>query len=190
VWPSIEIETHPGCLADAHPRASVPCDDAQSTAEDDPLSPRLQGRRRFKRDAPYDYRTVEQQLELDDTTPDDSRYYAVMVATGWIALACAFLISILLTGIVVYPLFGDQIGHIVVTVFEAVFFFCLAGAANAMGRMAWYVPQARGRLRKHGADSEAFRKVHASQPPAQHQPHLPNRRRNPRSHLRAIAPLS
>jgi hypothetical protein len=30
----------------------------------------------------------------------------------------------------------------VVTVFEAVFFFCLAGAANAMGRMVWYVPQA------------------------------------------------
>jgi hypothetical protein len=105
-----------------------------------PLASRVVGR--FKRDAPYDYRTVEQQLELDDTNPDDSRYYAVMVATGWIALACAILIPILLTGIVVYPLFGDQIGHIVVTVFEAVFFFCLAGAANAMGRMVWYVPQA------------------------------------------------
>jgi hypothetical protein len=42
--------------------------------------------------------------------------------------------------------------------FEAVFFFCLAGAAYAIGRMLWYVSQARRRLRKHGADNEAFKK--------------------------------
>jgi hypothetical protein len=46
----------------------------------------------------------------------------------------------------------------VVTVFEAVFFFCLAGAAYAIGRMLWYVSQARRRLRKHGADNDAFKK--------------------------------
>jgi hypothetical protein len=120
-----------------------------------PLAAKVVGH--FK-SVPSDYRTVEQRLELDDTDPDDSRYYAAVVASGWIAVAVAILIPILLTGIVVYPLFGDQIGHIVVVMFEAVFFFCLAGAAYAIGRMLWYVSQARRRLRKHGADDEAFKR--------------------------------
>jgi hypothetical protein len=115
--------------------------------------------RRLKRDGvPGDFRTVEERLELDRTDPDDSRYYAVVVAGGWIALACVIVIPILLTGFVVYPLFGDEVGRILVTFFEAVFFFFLAGAAYAMGRMLWYVPQARRRLRKDGADSIAFKK--------------------------------
>jgi hypothetical protein len=120
-----------------------------------PLAAKVVGH--FK-SVPSDYRTVEQRLELDDTNPDDSRYYAVVVAGGWIALAVAIVLPILLTGIVVYPLFGDEIGAIVVTVFEALAFFCLAGAAYAIGRMLWYVSQARRRLRKHGADNEAFKK--------------------------------
>jgi hypothetical protein len=37
-------------------------------------------------------------------------------------------------------------------------FFCLAGSAYVMGRMMWYVPQARRRLRKYGPDSKAFKK--------------------------------
>jgi hypothetical protein len=120
-----------------------------------PLAAKVVGH--FK-SVPSDYRTVEQRLELDDTNPDDSRYYAVVVAGGWIALAVAIVLPILLTGIVVYPLFGDEIGAIVVTVLEALAFFCLAGAAYAIGRMLWYVSPARRRLRKHGADDEAFKR--------------------------------
>jgi hypothetical protein len=104
-----------------------------------------------------DYRTVEQRLELDDADPDDSRYYAAMVAGGWTALAVGVLIATLPIGYLVGS-FGDEADHIVRTVSEALSFFCLAGAVNALWHMAWHVPQARRRLRKDGADSKPFKK--------------------------------
>jgi hypothetical protein len=56
-----------------------------------PLAAKVVGR--LKRDAPYDYRTVEEQLALDSTNPDDSRYYGIMVTGGWATLAFGFLIA-------------------------------------------------------------------------------------------------
>jgi hypothetical protein len=113
--------------------------------------------RHFKKDAPWDYRTVEQQLELDDTEPDDSRYYAGMVAVGWALLDFGFLVAIGLA-FPVRSLLGDQAGNIVAAACVAGGFFCLAGAVNALWHLAWHVPQARRRLRDHGADSKAFKK--------------------------------
>lgn len=113
--------------------------------------------RYLKRHAvPGDYRTVEQRLELDDTDPDDSRYYAVMVAGAWALLAFVILVATLPIGYLVGSL-GGQTDHIFVSVSAALCFFCLAGCANALWHVGWYVPQARRRLQDHGAGSEAFR---------------------------------
>jgi hypothetical protein len=121
-----------------------------------PLAAKVVGR--LKRyGAPGDYRTVEQRLELDDTDPDDSRYYAAMVFGGWFALAIGFLIAIGLA-FPVRSLLGEQAGNSVAAAFVAAGFFCLAGCANAVWHMTWHVSQARRRLRNHGADSEAFKK--------------------------------
>jgi hypothetical protein len=112
--------------------------------------------RRLKKDAPYDYRTVEQQLELDDTEPDDGRYYAGMVLGGWAALAFGFTVAIALA-FPVRSLLGERAGNIVAATCVAAAFFCLAGCANALWHMTWHVSQARRRLRERGADSEAFK---------------------------------
>ena len=113
----------------------------------------------FKRKGvPGDYRTVEQRLELDDTDPDDSRYYAAMVACGWGVLAFAILVVTLPIGYIVGS-FGDEADRIVRSVSEALSLFCLAGAVNAVWHMAWHVPLARRRLRKHGPDSKAFKRT-------------------------------
>lgn len=107
---------------------------------------------------PGDNLTVEEALELDDTNPDDSRYYAVMVAGGWAALTCAFAVALAVIGLPARSLLGDRTGNIVATTCVVGAFFCLAGGVSVLGRMLWYVPQARRRLREHGADSDAFRK--------------------------------
>jgi hypothetical protein len=101
--------------------------------------------------------TVEDTLDLDDTNPDDSRLYAGMVACGWTLLTFAILVATLPVGYIVGS-FDEDADHIVRVVSEALSFFCVAGAANAVWHMAWHVPQARRHLRKHGADSEAFKK--------------------------------
>jgi hypothetical protein len=72
-----------------------------------PLAAKVVGH--LKRDAPYDHRTIEQQLELDDTNPEDSRYYAVMVTGGWAALAFGFLIAMVLISFPVNRLLGAQV---------------------------------------------------------------------------------
>ena len=104
-----------------------------------------------------DYRTVEQRLELDDADPDDSRYYAGIVAYGWAMLAFGFMLAVGLA-FLVRAMLGEQTGNIVAAAFVAAGFFCLAGCANALWHMTWHVSQARRRLRKHGADSKAFKK--------------------------------
>jgi hypothetical protein len=58
-----------------------------------------------------DYRTVEQRLELDDTDPDDSRYYAAMVACGWGVLAFAILVATRPIGYLVGS-FDDEVDHL------------------------------------------------------------------------------
>jgi hypothetical protein len=120
-----------------------------------PLAAKVVGH--FK-SVPSDYRTVEQRLELDDTNPDDSRYYAVMVAGGWIALAVGFVIAMVVIGFAVNRLLGADAAVGWATACLAGAFFCFAGAAYALGRMLWYVSQARRRLQQHGADSEAFKR--------------------------------
>jgi hypothetical protein len=112
---------------------------------------RLQGRR-----MPGDL-SVEETLELDDTDPDDSRLYAGMVTVGWALLAFAILVATLPIGYLVGS-FGDEADHIFISVSAALCFFCLAGSANALWHMAWYLPQARRRLQNHGVDSEAFKR--------------------------------
>jgi hypothetical protein len=120
-----------------------------------PLAAKVVGH--FK-SVPSDYRTVEQRLELEDTNPDDSRYYAVVVTGGWAALAFGFVIAMVLISLPVNRLLGSQatVGWATACLVGA--FFCLAGCVNALWHVLWYVPQARRRLRKHGADSEAFKK--------------------------------
>jgi hypothetical protein len=113
--------------------------------------------RQFKKDAPWDYRTVEQQLELDDDEPDDSRYYAAMVTCGWAVLAFGFIVAMGLA-FPVRSLLGEQAGNIVAAACMGAAFFCLGGAVNALWHMTWHVSQARRRLRKYGADSKAFKK--------------------------------
>lgn len=114
--------------------------------------------RHFKKDAPYDLRTIEQQLELDDDEPEDSRYYAGMVAVGWALLGFGFILAMAVTAYPVMSLLGEQAGNVVATAWLAALFFCLAGSTNALWHIAWHVPQARRRLRERGADSEAFKK--------------------------------
>lgn len=112
--------------------------------------------RQFKKDAPWDYRTVEQQLEVDDREPDDSRVYAAMVACGWAVLAFGFIVAIGLA-FPVRSLLGEQAGNIAAAACVAAAFFCLAGCVNALWHMTWHVSQARRHLRDRGADSEAFK---------------------------------
>jgi hypothetical protein len=121
-----------------------------------PLAAKVVGH--LKRDAPYDHRTVEQQLELDDTNPEDSRYYAVMVTGGWAALAFGFLIAMVLISFPVNRLLGAQVAVGWATACLVGGVFCLAGCANAIWHVLWHVPQARRRLRQHGADSDAFKR--------------------------------
>jgi hypothetical protein len=114
--------------------------------------------RRFKRDAPSDYRTVEQQLELDDADPDDSRVYAVVVTAGWAALVVGCIVAMVLLSLAVDVLLGAQVAMGVANACLFGTVFCLAGCANALWHVLWYVPQARRRLREYGPDSEAFKK--------------------------------
>jgi hypothetical protein len=104
-----------------------------------------------------DCRTVEERLQLDDTEPDDSRYYAAMVACGWVLLGFAILVATLPVGYVVGS-FGDQADHLARSASLALCFFCMAGFANAMWHMFWHVPQAGRRRRKNGPDSTAFKR--------------------------------
>jgi hypothetical protein len=113
--------------------------------------------RQFKKDAPWDYRTVEQQLEVDATEPDDSRVYGAMVACGWGVLAFGFIVAIALA-FPVRSLLGEQAGNIAAAACVAAAFFCLAGGVNALWHLTWHVSQARRQLRKHGADSKSFKK--------------------------------
>jgi hypothetical protein len=101
--------------------------------------------------------TVEEMLELDDTEPDESRYYAGVVAGGWGLVAFGFIVAMGLA-LPVGSLLGDQAANIVAATCMAAGFFCLAGSVNALWHIAWHVPQARRRLRDHGADSKAFKK--------------------------------
>jgi hypothetical protein len=108
--------------------------------------------------------TVEEMLELGDTEPDESRYYAGVVAGGWGLVAFGFIVAMGLA-LPVGSLRGDQAANIVAAAFMAAGFFCLAGAVNGLWHIAWHVPQARRRLRDHGADSEAFKtSMHRSIP--------------------------
>jgi hypothetical protein len=121
-----------------------------------PLAARVVGYLK-RHGVPGDYRTVEQRLELDDTDPGDSRYYAAMVTGGWTALAFGFIVAIGLA-FPVRSLLGDQAGNIVAAAFVSAGFFCLAACANALWHMTWHVSQARRCLRNHGAQSEAFKR--------------------------------
>jgi hypothetical protein len=112
----------------------------------------------FKRHGvPGDYRTVEERLELDDTDPNESRYYAAMVACGWGVLTFGFLVAMALA-FPVRSVLGEQAGNIVAAACVAGGFFCLAGCANALWHMTWHVRQAYRRLRADGVDSKAFKK--------------------------------
>jgi ribose/xylose/arabinose/galactoside ABC-type transport system permease subunit len=121
-----------------------------------PLAAKVVGH--FKRQGvPGDYRTVEQRLQLDDTEPDDSRYYAAMVACGWGVLAFGFIVAIGLA-FPVGAVLGEQAGNIVAAACVAAAFFCLAGCVNALWHMTWHVLQAGRSLREHGAGSEGFKR--------------------------------
>jgi hypothetical protein len=62
----------------------------------------------------------------------------------------------LFVGVPVQPLLGDAAGNAVLATCLAGAIFCLAGAANVLWRMYWYVPQAKRRARKDGVDSKRF----------------------------------
>lgn len=87
--------------------------------------------------------------------PERRKFYATMVAGGWVAPAFALLIAMLVVGIPI-DIADDRAGDYAIAACFALGLFCWAGAANAAWRMHWYVPQARRRLAKHGPDSETF----------------------------------
>ena len=90
--------------------------------------------------------------------PDDRGYYEWMVVSGWYALAFASLVGAFVCGFPVNLLFGERTGQIVAFAFIALGFFCLAGGTNALWRRFWYVPQARRRLRREGAQSARYQR--------------------------------
>jgi hypothetical protein len=87
--------------------------------------------------------------------PQQRGFYAAMVTGGWAVPAFGLLIAMLVVGMAL-DLVNDRAGDYAIDVSFALGLFCCAGAANAVWRMYWYVPQARRRLAKHGRNSERF----------------------------------
>jgi hypothetical protein len=88
--------------------------------------------------------------------PDERRFYALTVHTGWLLLSIASAFAIFALAVPVRFLFGGPAGDIVARIFLVACIFCAAGSANVLWRMYWYVPQARRRARKDGVDSKRF----------------------------------
>jgi hypothetical protein len=61
-------------------------------------------------------------------------------------LAFAFLVAMLVIGIPVRVLAGDEAGRVVISVCLGGIFFCVAGCAHVLRRWYWYLPKARRRL--------------------------------------------
>jgi hypothetical protein len=88
--------------------------------------------------------------------PDERRFYALTVHTGWLLLSIASVCAIFALAVPVRLLFGGPAGDIVARILLVACTFCAAGSANVLWRMYWYVPQARRRARKDGVDSKRF----------------------------------
>jgi hypothetical protein len=97
-------------------------------------------------------------IARDDTDPDLRRGFAMGANAGWIVLSFVFVLAMLVVGVPVKTVVGDSAGDMVLTVCLSGSMFCVAGAANVLWRMYWYVPQARRRARKYGVDSKRFAK--------------------------------
>jgi hypothetical protein len=89
--------------------------------------------------------SVPWSIARDD--PDLRRSALTIINTAWCALAFAFLVAMLVTGIPVRALAGAHAGKVVVSVWVGAGFFCLAGCAHVVRRWYWYLPKARRRLR-------------------------------------------
>jgi hypothetical protein len=88
--------------------------------------------------------------------PDERRFYALTVHTGWLLLSIASAFAIFVLAVPIRFVFGGPAGDVVARVFLVGCIFCAAGSANVLWRMYWYVPQARRRARKDGIDSKRF----------------------------------
>jgi hypothetical protein len=95
-------------------------------------------------------------IARDDTDPDLRRGFALGANAGWITLCGGFGLAMLVVGAPVQVVLGDATGNVVLAACLAGAMFCVAGAANVLWRMYWYVPQARRRTRKDGVDSKRF----------------------------------
>jgi hypothetical protein len=95
-------------------------------------------------------------IARDDTDPQLRQGFAMGANAGWITLCGLFGVAMLFVGVPVQLLLGDAAGNAVLATCLAGAIFCLAGAANVLWRMYWYVPQAKRRARKDGVDSKRF----------------------------------
>jgi hypothetical protein len=95
-------------------------------------------------------------IARDDTDPDLRRGYAMGANAGWITLCGICVAAMLVVGYPVRFIFGETAGNAVAGACLAAGMFCVAGSANVLWRMYWYVPQARRRARKDGIDSKRF----------------------------------
>lgn len=94
----------------------------------------------------------------DGSDPEDRDYFAVAVVAAWVTLGFMAAVAGVALGYVTMLLFGDEAGKVTGFVLIGAALACCAGAANALWRKYWYVPQARRRLRKYGADDERYRR--------------------------------
>jgi hypothetical protein len=88
--------------------------------------------------------------------PDLRRSYAYQVSFGWVILAFAFGLAMLVVGVPVTVVVGDAPGNLVVEICLAACLFCCAGSANVLWRMYYFVPQAKRLARRGETDSEAY----------------------------------
>jgi len=87
--------------------------------------------------------------------PDSRRSYAVQVSGAWVFLGFAFVVAMVLS-VPIKSLAGDVTGNGFLTACLTATMFCIAGCANVLWRMYYYVPVAKRLARRGQTHSEAY----------------------------------
>ena len=82
--------------------------------------------------------------------------YAYQVSFAWLLLAFAFIVAMAVVGVPVRMLAGEAAGNAVLTACLTATMFCMAGCANVLWRMYYYVPVAKRLARRGQTNTAAY----------------------------------
>lgn len=112
------------------------------------------GRMVSGRDRIGDELMIDALARRDD--PDSRAIVAENMNAGWFVLGFGCALGLAVFSILTDQLFGPATRNVVIAVWAALAFFCIAGNANILWRRYRYVPRARRLAQRHGVTNEHY----------------------------------